>query len=274
MTETMIETSASSASDAEASRRRVVEELTPGERSALPVAGVRERRLPARAMLPRPRPSLRQAPRRPAAEARARFLPLVSCRAVCRRRFRRLPRRDGGQRGDERLLRLAQSVRGALAMMHRNMAKRTHNTPCLPRKKSDEHRSASGRSRDAPAVHAEERRQSPQRSPCPRARKHPRKSGGLSMEPIAALHVLSATVGQCSARTERICRCRCRDNLKESNMNRLLIGTAVAVLLGLSPALAADDTMAPADSVWRDAGHFEVSEPADVRQRRHFWRRG
>ena len=29
-------------------------------------------------------------------------------------------------------------------------------------------------------------------------------------------------------------------------MNRLLIGTAVAVLLGLSPALAADDTMAPA----------------------------
>jgi hypothetical protein len=34
--------------------------------------------------------------------------------------------------------------------------------------------------------------------------------------------------------------------LKESNMNRLLIGTAVAVLLGLSPALAADDTMAPA----------------------------
>ena len=29
-------------------------------------------------------------------------------------------------------------------------------------------------------------------------------------------------------------------------MNRLLIGAAVAVLLGLSPALAADDTMAPA----------------------------
>ena len=39
-------------------------------------------------------------------------------------------------------------------------------------------------------------------------------------EPIAALHVLFATVGQCSARTQRICRCRCRDNLKESNMNR------------------------------------------------------
>ena len=104
--------------------------LTPGERSPLPVAGVRERRLPPCTMLSRPRPSLRQAPRRPAAEARARFLPLVSCRAVCRRRFRRLPRRDGGQRGDERLLRLAQSVRGALEMMHRNMAARTR-TPRL-----------------------------------------------------------------------------------------------------------------------------------------------
>jgi hypothetical protein len=34
----------------------------------------------------------------------------------------------------------------------------------------------------------------------------------------------------------------CRDNLKESNMNRLLIGTAVAVLLGLAPALAADES--------------------------------
>ena len=92
--------------------------LTPGERSPLPVAGVRERRLPPCTMLSRPRPSLRQAQRRPAAEARARFLPLVSCRAVCRRRFRRLPRRDGGQRGDEGLLRLAQSVRGALKVMN------------------------------------------------------------------------------------------------------------------------------------------------------------
>ena len=106
--------------------------LTPGERSPLPLAGVRERRLLARAMLPWPRPSLRQAPRRPAAEARARFLPLVSCRAVWRRRFRRLPRGDGGQRGDERLLRLAQSVRGALEMMHRNMAERTQHTPLPP----------------------------------------------------------------------------------------------------------------------------------------------
>jgi hypothetical protein len=34
----------------------------------------------------------------------------------------------------------------------------------------------------------------------------------------------------------------CRDNLKESDMNRLLIGTAVAVLLGFSPVLAADDS--------------------------------
>ena len=107
-------------------------------------------------------------------------------------RLRGLPRRDGGQSGDQSLLRLAQGVCGAPAMRH---------------------------------------------SQCP-----PHKSA----EPIAALHVLLATVGQCSARTERICRCRCRDNLKESNMNRLLIGTAVAVLLGLSPALAAEDTMAPA----------------------------
>ena len=32
-----------------------------------------------------------------------------------------------------------------------------------------------------------------------------------------------------------------KDNHKERNMNRLLIGTAAAVLLGLTPALAADD---------------------------------
>jgi hypothetical protein len=38
----------------------------------------------------------------------------------------------------------------------------------------------------------------------------------------------------------------CRDNLKESDMNRLLIGTSVAVLLGLSPALAAEDNNMPA----------------------------
>jgi len=34
----------------------------------------------------------------------------------------------------------------------------------------------------------------------------------------------------------------CRDNLKESDMNRLMIGTAVAVLLGFSPVFAADDS--------------------------------
>ena len=32
-------------------------------------------------------------------------------------------------------------------------------------------------------------------------------------------------------------------------MNRLLMATAVAVLLGLSPAIAADDTTAPARSL-------------------------
>jgi hypothetical protein len=41
---------------------------------------------------------------------------------------------------------------------------------------------------------------------------------------------------------DRINIASCRDNPKESYMNRLLIGTAVAVLLGLSPALAAEDS--------------------------------
>jgi hypothetical protein len=42
--------------------------------------------------------------------------------------------------------------------------------------------------------------------------------------------------------TNRTIRCQLQGQLKESNMNRLLIGTAVAVLLGLSPALAAEDS--------------------------------
>jgi hypothetical protein len=36
--------------------------------------------------------------------------------------------------------------------------------------------------------------------------------------------------------------CLLQGQLKERNMNRLLIGTAAAVLLGLSPALAAEDS--------------------------------
>ena len=57
-------------------------------------------------------------------------------------------------------------------------------------------------------------------------------------------------------------------------MNRLLIGTAAAVLLGLSPALAADDQQHDCDAAWRVAGNLEAGASAAVRQRRHFRRRG
>jgi hypothetical protein len=66
-------------------------------------------------------------------------------------------------------------------------------------------------------------------------------------EPMSSLRVFRATVGQSNpGACEQLC-CRCRDNLKESNMNRLLMSTAVAVLLGLSPALAADDSALQSD---------------------------
>jgi hypothetical protein len=48
----------------------------------------------------------------------------------------------------------------------------------------------------------------------------------------------------CGARFANSNCCKNRGNLKESNMNRLITTTAVAVLLGLAPALAAD-TAAP-----------------------------
>ena len=57
-------------------------------------------------------------------------------------------------------------------------------------------------------------------------------------------------------------------------MNRLLIGTAVTVLLGLSPALAADDCKRASDAAWRVAGNLEAGASAVIRQRRHFGRRG
>ena len=56
-------------------------------------------------------------------------------------------------------------------------------------------------------------------------------------------------------------------------MHRLLIGTAVAVLLGLSPALAAEDSnmTATQPGVSQETSR-QAHQPS--RQRRHFGRRG
>ena len=57
-------------------------------------------------------------------------------------------------------------------------------------------------------------------------------------------------------------------------MNRLLIGTAVAVLLGLSPVLAADDfAMQPPTQSGVTHDTAKSATQPELRQRRHFWRR-
>ena len=137
---------------------------------------------------------------------------------------------EGGGRNGGSLLRLAQGVRRAEVMMRRRKrdAEEAVDGKKVTTKAGDHDRPVGARGGE----------EGHGRNPDTDERD---RLGALKINHGSAtgtLHVFRATA--ISVWTDGNI-CQLRGQLKESHMNRLLIGTAVTVLLGLSPALAADD---------------------------------